>query len=265
MLKIVISFAKQTINLRFFQGLINQLIYFYLVKLKANSTDLKSTFTKQSFSQFIIQNYSRSQSQLFQDLWVVWRLDKKTKGFFLDIGASDPVILSNTYLLEKEFGFKGILIEPNPALAEKLRVSRTSAVVEKAVSPDGGIKRFQLATKPEFGKLAEVDQKNEHKLFTSLGEDIDVQCDSLTNILEQNGAPQDIDFMSLDVEGHELLCLSTLDFTRFSPRLICVEHNFRKDRRKIQELLSKHGYVRDPVQSRFIWDDWWIRSDMMFK
>lgn len=265
MLKIVMSFAKRTVNLRCLQSLINQFVYFYLVKLKVNSTESNSTYTMESFNQFIIQNYSRSQSQLFQDLWVVWRLEKKTKGFFLDIGASDPVILSNTYLLEKEFGFTGLLIEPNPSLAQKLRVSRTSAVVEKAVSPDGGIKRFQLATQPEFGKLADVSRKNEHKLFTSLGEDINVQCDSLTNILDQNGAPQDIDFMSLDVEGHELLCLSTLDFSRFAPKLICVEHNFRKDRWKIQELLLEKGYVRDPVQPSFVWDDWWIRSDMKIK
>jgi hypothetical protein len=53
-----------------------------------------------------------SKAQLFQDLWVLWQTRFKRKGFFVDFGATDGVKLSNTWLLEKEFGWEGI--SPNP-------------------------------------------------------------------------------------------------------------------------------------------------------
>jgi len=55
-------------------------------------------------------------SQLGQDKWVLEKLDYKENGFFIEIGAYDGITLSNTYSLEKDFGWDGICVECNPEI-----------------------------------------------------------------------------------------------------------------------------------------------------
>lgn len=55
-----------------------------------------------------------SHSQLSQDLEVLKFYNEKKNGFFIEIGANDGNILSNTYLLEKSYNWKGICVEPIP-------------------------------------------------------------------------------------------------------------------------------------------------------
>ena len=50
-------------------------------------------------------------SQIGQDIFVIWALDFKENGFFVDIGAHDPVYINNTYLLETDYNWSGALIE----------------------------------------------------------------------------------------------------------------------------------------------------------
>jgi hypothetical protein len=58
---------------------------------------------------------SQSYSQIGQDLEVLRKYKNKYNGYFVDIGASDGIIYSNTYLLEKRYGWKGICVEPLPS------------------------------------------------------------------------------------------------------------------------------------------------------
>ena len=51
-------------------------------------------------------------SQIYQDIFVLYTLNWKRNGFFVEFGATNGFDLSNSYLLEKDFGWKGILCEP---------------------------------------------------------------------------------------------------------------------------------------------------------
>ena len=61
-----------------------------------------------------------SRSQLGQDLTVLKFYNNKRDGYFIEIGASDGIKLSNTYLLESQYGWKGICVEPIPNNYNKL-------------------------------------------------------------------------------------------------------------------------------------------------
>jgi hypothetical protein len=61
-------------------------------------------------------------SQAGQDLWVFGEVfNEQRSGFFLDIGAHDGVVLSNTYVLENRYDWRGICIEANPDTFEELK------------------------------------------------------------------------------------------------------------------------------------------------
>ena len=68
----------------------------------------------------------------------------------------------------------------------------------------------------------------------------------------------DIDFLSIDTEGSEKVILSSIDFSKFKPHVICIEHNYRKENRIFyKKFLKKKGYrLIYPGISR--WDSWFV-------
>jgi tetratricopeptide (TPR) repeat protein len=71
----------------------------------------------------------KNYSQCYQDMFVLTMLKGKHDGFFLEIGCGDPFYGSNTYLLEKEFGWKGISIDIDPASTSKFPGNRKCQVL----------------------------------------------------------------------------------------------------------------------------------------
>ena len=72
-----------------------------------------------------MSNAAISHAQFFQDLWVVYESKGLKDGFFVEFGAMDGVSLSNSYYLEKTFGWRGILAEPLPSWHAELQLPRT--------------------------------------------------------------------------------------------------------------------------------------------
>ena len=62
-----------------------------------------------------------SNSQFGQDMWVIALFQGKQNGFFLEIGGGDGLWISNTLLLEREFGWNGILVEPTGAFEQLIK------------------------------------------------------------------------------------------------------------------------------------------------
>ena len=81
------------------------------------------------FYSFILLNHKLSSSQLFQDLFVLFSLEGKRDGQFLEFGATDGRNLSNTFSLEAAFGWQGVLAEPSPQWHDKLRSNRPNATI----------------------------------------------------------------------------------------------------------------------------------------
>jgi FkbM family methyltransferase len=206
------------------------------------------------------QNWQRlSRSQLGQDLWVLEQSGWKKNGFFVEFGATDGVLLSNSWLLEKHFDWSGICAEPNPKFFERLRQNRSCILSSACVYGISGEKmRFVLAD--AYGGLEDHGRDDQHvdtrDAYAAVGDVIDVSTISLMDLLAQHGAPAVIDYLSIDTEGSELVILEGIDWSRYQFRCITVEHNFTEQRQGICKLLEAQGYQRQEEA----WDDWYVKS-----
>lgn len=197
----------------------------------------------------------KSRSQLRQDIFALCQVDFRTDGFFVEFGATDGVEFNNTLLLERDFGWSGILAEPARGWHADLRSNRGCRIETRCVwTTTGETLRFTEAPRGINSSISTF-VKPSRRLR---GQQYDVETISLNDLLEEHGAPDVIDYISIDTEGSEFDILNAFDFERRSFRVMSVEHNFAPQRKDIFDLLTAKGYTRilEPV-SRF--DDWYIK------
>jgi FkbM family methyltransferase len=185
-------------------------------------------------------------SQIGQDLAVLKHYKNKRSGYFVEIGASDGIAFSNTYLLEKEFGWKGVCVEALPEKFKQLCKNRPTAVcIEKAVFNRSNLTlKFDIAH--SFDMLSGISEyiterwSERVKLNCTT---IDVKTITLTELLNEAKAPAFIDYLSLDTEGSEFEILKAHDFSKYKFGLIDVEHNYiEPTRTNIRNFLILNGY-----------------------
>jgi FkbM family methyltransferase len=207
-----------------------------------------------NLSKFILQ----SKSQLTQDLFVLSCLDFKRDGYFVEFGATNGVDLSNTWLLEKEFGWNGILAEPSKNWHQDLLGNRSCHIELKAVYNKSNEKlSFLEASYPELSTLSSFKNIDSHN---RKGKTYEVETISLMDLLNKYNAPQVIDYLSIDTEGSELDILSNFEFEYYKFKVITVEHNFTEQREKINQLLTSKGY-KQVLKDISAFDDWYVLED----
>jgi FkbM family methyltransferase len=203
----------------------------------------------------------KSKAQLRQDLFVLAELDFKKNGYFVEFGATNGVDLSNTYLLEKNFGWTGILAEPARCWHQALKENRASNIETNCVWTDStSVMHFNEVDEPELSTIASFKKTDNHSYRRNRGQLYDVDTISLNDLLAKYGAPREIDYLSIDTEGSEFEILSNLDFASYRAKVITCEHNFTPIRDKVFTLLTKHGYVRKYIGFSK-WDDWYLKLD----
>jgi FkbM family methyltransferase len=146
-------------------------------------------------------------------------------GFYVDVGACDPVAGSNTHLLHLR-GWSGVNIDANPASIERFREARPhDRNVQAAVSDreeDVEFEIYALAALSTADAGAKADYAREGR--AQIVETLFLRTYTLRAILDQNVPPgQAIDLMSVDVEGLDLAVLRSNDWARFAPEVLLVE------------------------------------------
>lgn len=200
-------------------------------------------------------------SQFGQDIFVLQQLNFKKNGFFVEFGATDGVSISNTYVLEKDFGWRGILAEPAKIWHKSLKENRTSIVDERCVwSESKKSLDFRETNTHELSTIESYSSLDMHTNARKFGNVYQVETISLLDLLIEHNAPNEIDYLSIDTEGSEFEILQNFDFTKYNIKIITVEHNFTAMREKIFELLISYGYKRVFVEISEV-DDWYIRSN----
>lgn len=194
-------------------------------------------------------------SQVRQDLFALAQLDFKDGGFFVEFGATNGRELSNSYLLESQFNWRGILAEPAQGWHQQLRANRPNSMIDtRCVWKESGSTLRFTQTPNGVNSAISSFVKSSRKMR---GQSYDVETVSLNDMLEQHQAPAHIDYISIDTEGSEFDILNALDFDRWSFGVMTVEHNYEPQREEILALLTDKGYRRvlDNI-SRF--DDWYV-------
>ena len=165
----------------------------------------------------------------------------KRNGFFIEVGANEPdEIYSQTFHLETELNWNGILIEPIDYLAQKLRENRPGAVVVECA-----------CTQPQKTGEAElfipITENGDISGHSSLELNIDhsslhqtrklkVTAKTLNEIIEEHSKGKEVDLLSIDVEGTELDVLKGANLETHKPKLIIIEDRL--------VFLNKHLYLR---------------------
>ena len=182
------------------------------------------------------------------DWWALNSRGKWNDGYFVDVGASDGITASNTYLLEKFYKWQGICVDPNPVTLKSMCGARDTIVSDLCVYKESGkILPFKyLGDQSEFygwnlrsgiDGLVSKDmpvKMNDHKVFTI----------TLTDLLELYKAPNKIDYISIDVEGSEIEVLTGLDFSKYDVKMFSIEYENEENRAKIDWIMSRNNYER---------------------
>jgi len=204
--------------------------------------------------------FSQSRSQLRQDLFALNQLNFKKNGFFVEFGATDGINLSNTYLLEKEFNWNGILAEPAKVYHKELSENRNCYIEKKLVWKNSkSTLTFIETTIKELSTIKEYSKFDFHIRKTHKQYAVDTI--SLNDLLKKYNAPNVIDYLSIDTEGSELDILNNFDFNTYKFKVITSEHNYSSNRDKIYDLLSNNGYER--IMSKISkFDDWYVNKSI---
>lgn len=168
------------------------------------------------------------------------------KGFYIDIGAYDPIRFSNTFHFYLK-GWHGINIDPNKQAIElfkKLRprdlnlnlgIGNNQESLEYFEFEEGAFNTF---SEEQYKK---IKNSNKTKFLGSLN----IPLDSLENILKKYlPEKQDITFMSVDVEGFELEVLNSNNWDNYRPIIICIEALDKVTDEAINTFMLEKNYLR---------------------
>jgi hypothetical protein len=172
-----------------------------------------------------MNNYKNSKSSTFQESFVISMTQEKKNGFYVELGSEDPYLESNTFLLESEFGWKGLALDINKHFIEKYN---SSDRINKCI-------------------------------------DADALTFDYLSYFENHNFPKTIDFLQIDIDGHDdgncLLALVALPLLKYRFSVIIIEHDLSQNYKRAsmrdaqREILSSLGYK---LIGQTLSEDWWV-------
>jgi FkbM family methyltransferase len=169
---------------------------------------------------------------------------------YLDIGAYDPVELSNTYYFYQH-GSSGVCIEPNYQLFKKFRQKRQRDIcLNVGIGPKKGIARLYVR---EFAALSGFTKKKSQLKNGKQNKDLEVTSTNKVQVLTINEVidkyfTKSPNLISIDTEGFDYQILKSFDFNKYRPEVFCIETitysaNLKgKKVKKIIDLMHSRGY-----------------------
>lgn len=185
-----------------------------------------------------------------QDLFVLQMTKFKKNGFFVELGSNDPIKINNTYTLETNYNWRGIMVEYDPKFLDEYKVKRPNSI--HVISDARYINYFDL--------------------------------------FHDNNVPENIDYLQIDLEPGNKSTLDVIEyfdtfiFDKYKFATITFEHDicysryekssdtiFHTTRERSREILKKYGYVRvfgdvsNAFENGYDWpyEDWYVHPDLV--
>ena len=180
-------------------------------------------------------------SQALQDLFVISILQNKNNGYFVEIGSNHPITCNNTYMMEKEYGWKGLMIEYDSSFEQLYKDLRPNSI-------------YRIS---------------------------DARLVDYRGILDTNAFPCNIDYLQIDLDVNNKSTLDTLVlldntcFDKYKFATITFEHdiytgNYFNTREISREIFTKRGYeLVFPDVAVFFegrhcpFEDWYVHPDLV--
>lgn len=205
--------------------------------IKVLAQNLFTTFSRKFLS---------SSSQHGEDIILAFLLKGlKKKGFYVDVGANDPEIISNTkYFYDR--GWSGINIEPHSILFDKICKIR-----KRDININAGIAQEETSLK--FYQIDEIEGTAGSTFDAEVAKDLERRGYVISKITEMPVIPlqkvfnehlnnQKINFMSVDTEGFDLEVLQSNDWQKYRPDFVLIE-TVNKNKESIYTFMKQQGYM----------------------
>ncbi len=169
-------------------------------------------------------------SQSGEDILLKKIFRNKQKGFYLDIGAFHPIIVSNTHYFYSIKGWNGINIDASRGSMEQFHKLRTRDInLETAISYEEKEMIFYFISKSNTMNSFSKEFLIDNNIFDKVTKEIKIKTQRLDKVLDEHlPTSTEIDFMSVDVEGHDFSVLSSNNWDKYRPHIIIVETNVTK-------------------------------------
>lgn len=192
----------------------------------------------------IVETYNmtihNSYSQRQEDILIDTFLKNKNHGFYVDVGANDPIKLNNTYRFYKR-GWTGINIEPHKLRFKKLSKVRPNDInINIGISKKPGILKYYEMHPDVVSTFSKEEMERLKKDNIQVVNVLPIRVERLSFILDKYN-PKEIDLLSVDTEGFDLDVLESNNWKKYSPKLICVEIDKDKPL-AIKKFMKTKGY-----------------------
>ncbi len=181
--------------------------------------------------------------------------------FYIDVGAAYPVKHSNTYRFYLRGG-SGITVEPNPDFAKLHKRTRPrDQFVQAGISPKAGTLNYFRFEVPDYNTFDKDTADRVAGIGVSLIDTLEVQTMPLKQLLEENCANREIDFMSIDCEGLDFDVIRSSDWSAYRPKIIVIEdHEWdfqSQPQSKISDFMQQVDYK---MSARMSYSSVFVRS-----
>jgi hypothetical protein len=209
------------------------------------------------------RKYRKTYAQCGEDVIIdlIFEIKKIKNPNFLDIGSNDPILYNNPYFFYLN-GCRGVLVEPNKIMWKTSKKYRPKDVFLNCGVATGQEKmsNYYMMDWHEFNTFSKpVAEATElfYKGRNSIKKVVPLPMISINSILEKY-FPEGLDLLSLDTEGIDYDVLTSLDFSLYRPKVICVEtFVLNVYQANIPTLLISKGYrlhSQTPINSIFVFD-----------
>jgi len=184
--------------------------------------------------------------------------DHRSEGGCVEVGANDGIMDSMTYHFEL-IGWNCLLVEPIPDLARKISEKRNCIVKNYAASSEEGEATFFIAEDAMGMSGIDLSRKQKQAITRAGGtpKKITARKKPLDTIIDESNFGR-IDFISIDVEGHELEVLKGFSVERYRPRILLIEDNSNQTDQTVQNYMKTKGYI---ISKRTGVNDWYAHEN----